>query len=135
MFCPHCGKSVPDAAENCPECGQPLAAVRTAQPEAAPSVQPAAAGQAEQPELSPKSRLAVTLLAVFLGGLGIHRFYAGRTVSGICMLALTLLGIIGSFFLIGFLFLLPVSIWALVDAIMGVAGCFKDGNGKLIKNW
>lgn len=119
MFCPHCGKSIPDAVANCPECGQPLAV----------------SGQTGQFEISPKSRLAVTLLAFFFGGLGIHRFYAGRTVSGICMLALTLLGIIGSFFLIGFLFLLPVSIWALVDAIMGVAGCFKDGNGKLIKNW
>lgn len=135
MFCPHCGKSVPDAAENCPECGQPLAAVRTAQPEAAPSVQPAAAGQAEQPELSPKSRLAVTLLSFFFGGMGIHRFYVGRTLSGAIMLGLFLLGFIGSFFVVGVLILLPVSIWAFVDFIMAVAGCFKDGNGKTIKNW
>lgn len=122
MFCPHCGKSVPDAAGNCPECGQPL-------------VSDQSPAQAAQPDVSPKSRLAVTLFSFFLGGFGIHRFYAGRAVSGLCMLALCLLGIIGSFFVIGVIFLIPLSIWALVDFILAVAGCFKDGNGRIIKNW
>ena len=70
-------------------------------------------------EISPKSRLAVTLLAFFLGGLGIHRFYLGKIGTGIAML-LTLGGL---------------GIWTLVDFIMAVAGVMKDKEGKLIKNW
>jgi len=70
-------------------------------------------------EISPKSRLAVTLLALFLGGLGIHRFYLGKIVTGILML-ITAGGL---------------GIWTLVDFIMAVAGAMKDKEGKLIKNW
>jgi len=70
-------------------------------------------------EISPKSRLAVTLLAFFLGGLGIHRFYLGKIVTGILML-ITVGGL---------------GIWALVDFIMAVAGAMKDKEGRPIKNW
>ena len=70
-------------------------------------------------EISPKSRLAVTLLAWFLGCLGVHRFYLGKIGTGIAML-LTAGGL---------------GIWALVDFIMAVAGVMKDKEGKLIKNW
>ena len=70
-------------------------------------------------EISPKSRMAVTLLSFFLGGLGIHRFYLGKIVTGIIML-ITAGGL---------------GIWALVDFIMAVAGIMKDKEGKVIKNW
>ena len=69
--------------------------------------------------ISPKSRLATTLLAFFLGGLGIHRFYLGKIGTGIIML-LTAGGL---------------GIWALIDFIMAVSGVMKDKEGKLIKNW
>ena len=69
--------------------------------------------------VSSKSRLAVTLLAFFLGGLGIHRFYLGKIGTGIAML-LTIGGL---------------GIWTLIDFIMAVAGAMKDKEGKLIKNW
>ena len=35
---------------------------------------------------SPKSRLVALLLCIFLGGLGIHRFYVGKTGTGILMI-------------------------------------------------
>ena len=70
-------------------------------------------------EISPKSRLVVTLLAFFLGGLGIHRFYLGKIVTAILMIITA-----GGF-----------GIWTLVDFIMAVAGVMKDKEGKLIKNW
>ncbi len=57
-----------------------------------------------------KSWLATVLLCQFLGTLGVHRFYTGRIVSGICQL-LTF----GGF-----------GIWVLVDLIMIVSGDFKD---------
>ena len=38
------------------------------------------------PTVSPKSRLVATLLCFFLGALGIHRFYVGKTGTGIVWL-------------------------------------------------
>jgi len=70
-------------------------------------------------EISPKSRLAVTLLAWFLGVFGAHRFYLGKIGTAIAML-LTGGGL---------------GIWALVDFIFAVSGRMKDKEGKLIKNW
>ena len=70
-------------------------------------------------EISPKSRLAVTLFAFFLGGLGIHRFYLGKIGTAILMI-ITLGGL---------------GIWTLVDFIMAVAGGMKDKEGRPIKSW
>ncbi len=39
----------------------------------------------------PKSRLAYILLGLFLGGFGIHNFYAGYDGEGIAQLLITLL--------------------------------------------
>lgn len=57
-----------------------------------------------------KSRLAAGLLAIFLGGLGVHNFYLGRTGIGVVQLLLTVLSL-------GFLAPL-VWIWVLVEAIL-----------------
>lgn len=39
-----------------------------------------------------KSKLAAGLLAIFLGGLGIHKFYLGYTTQGIILLLVTIFG-------------------------------------------
>lgn len=65
----------------------------------------------------PKSRLAYILLAIFLGTLGIHNFFAGYTGKGIAQLLLTL---------ISFGFLGPiVFIWNLVE----ICTVTKDAHG------
>jgi len=73
--------------------------------------------------VSPKSRLAVTLLCIlpayFFGIAGIHRFYLGKIGTGILML-LTLGGL---------------GIWTLIDFIFAVSGNMKDREGRLINNW
>jgi TM2 domain-containing membrane protein YozV len=52
----------------------------------------------------------------FLGLLGAHRFYLGKTTSGILMLCLTIASYITMIIFIGFFGLLAVLIWWVVDA-------------------
>jgi TM2 domain-containing membrane protein YozV len=62
----------------------------------------------------PKSKIAAGLLGIFLGGLGIHRFYLGYTTIGIVQILLTVfLGI----FTLGI-----VGLWGVVEGIMILAG-------------
>ena len=70
-------------------------------------------------ESSEKKILPAFLLCTFLGILGIHRFYVGKTGSGIAQI-LTLGGI-------GF--------WSFVDWIMLLCKSFKDSKGKSLREW
>ncbi|CAL9536619.1 hypothetical protein SUDANB121_04169 [Nocardiopsis dassonvillei] len=70
------------------------------------------------PPVSPKNWLTTVLLSFFLGYLGVHRFYAGKTGTGILML-ITCGG---------------VGVWALIDFIMVLLGKFEDSEGLPIKN-
>jgi TM2 domain-containing membrane protein YozV len=65
------------------------------------------------PIATQKDWLTTLLLCIFLGGLGVHRFYTGHTAIGVVQL-LTLGG---------------CGIWALIDLIMIITGDFKDANG------
>lgn len=66
----------------------------------------------------PKSRLIYILLAIFLGGLGIHNFYAGRMGSAVAQLLITLLSC-------GILSLITL-IWVIIDIIT----VRTDGEGR-----
>lgn len=68
----------------------------------------------------PKSRVAYVLLGLFLGGLGIHNFYAGHTGNAVTQL---LLGLFGG--LLCFIPNLIVAIWAIIE----VCTVTHDGNG------
>lgn len=76
-------------------------------------------------KVSNKSRLVTFLLAFFLGGFGVHRFYVGKTGSGIAMLLLTL-SVFG---------VCVTMVWALVDWIVVLCGTFRDADGCRIANW
>lgn len=52
----------------------------------------AAQEAAAEAAASPKNKIAAGLLAIFLGALGIHKFYLGYTSAGVIMLLVTLLG-------------------------------------------
>lgn len=77
---------------------------------------------------SSSSWVVALLLAFFLGGIGAHRFYLGKTATGIVMLVLTILS---PFTL--FITLIIVALWALVDFILILIGSMKDPNGLPLK--
>lgn len=101
MFCPKCGREIAGNPDFCPQCGARLK---------------------EPVDVSPKSRMAVTLLCIvpaFFAIHGIHRFYLGKIGTGILML-ITFGGLY---------------IWTIIDFIFAVSGAMKDRDGKLITNW
>jgi len=65
---------------------------------------------------SDKSKVAALLLCIFLGGLGIHRFYVGKIGTGIVWL------LTGGVFGIGWI----------VDIVMIAVGKFKDKQGNVL---
>jgi TM2 domain-containing membrane protein YozV len=71
-----------------------------------------------QYDAAKKSALIAYLLWFFLGGLGVHRFYLGRTGSGIAMAIISVLSWITVYIGIGFIGLAVIGIWWLVDAFL-----------------
>ena len=69
--------------------------------------------------MSDKKALPVFLIALFLGVLGIHRFYVGKPVTAIIQI-LTVGGL---------------GIWVLIDLIMIALGKFTDKQGNKITQW
>ncbi len=66
---------------------------------------------------SEKDWLVTLLLCIFLGGIGAHRFYAGKIGTGILQL-ITVGG---------------CGIWTLIDLIMIITGKFEDKDGNVIQ--
>ncbi|MCI7798763.1 MAG: TM2 domain-containing protein [Spirochaetia bacterium] len=110
MYCRACGKEIPEDSNFCPHCGSSQIKIVTNNI------------RIHSESESDKNRLVACLLAFFLGGLGVHRFYAGKIGTGIFQILLTCC------FGIGY-------IWALIDFIMIVCGKFQDNEGKVIYNW
>ena len=78
-----------------------------------------------------KSDLVAYLLWFFLGYLGVHRFYLGRTGSGIAMLLISVVSVPLCLIAIGFAGLLVIGIWWLIDALL-IPGMTRDYNNRLI---
>lgn len=72
-----------------------------------------------------KSPLVAYLLAILLWGLGVHRMYLGRWVSGLVMLAMTGLGLLTAPILIGWPLLAFVWVWAVIDLFL-IPGMIRD---------
>jgi len=76
-----------------------------------------------------KNTIIAYALWWFLGSLGIHRMYLGRTGSGVAQLMLMIFGIITLYLGVGFLLLLILGIWWLIDAFL-TYGIVKEENEK-----
>ena len=116
-FCPHCGTHNLAVAIECSSCRTtspfaPRLALVAAPPP--PVVQhfyayvPAPYAPVTR---QPRSRAVYVVLAIFLGGLGIHNFYAARNGTGVAQLLIMLFG----FWLILPIFI--VWIWVIIEAI------------------
>lgn len=100
MFCRNCGKELIGTPEICPNCGaRPLAGNSFCQ-NCGSAVSPLTEicmkcgvriVTAEAVDISSKSRLTTTLLCVFLGIFGAHRFYLGNIATAVGMLILGIL--------------------------------------------
>lgn len=123
-FCPNCGKEVAEGSQFCDNCGAQVNMVQQAAPQMQAVQQPGQPMQQVPVGTQQKSKICAGLLAIFLGGFGIHNFYLGYTGKAVAQLLITL---IGSIVCIG-----PAitGIWALIEAIMIFTGSIStDANG------
>ncbi len=119
----HPGQRPADA----PVAGAIPTAVGAAPPHRAPPTLPY--GERRCDRLSSRSKLAAGLLGIFLGGLGVHRFYLGYTGVGLVMLLLSVFGGIGSFACFPGAGCGIVGLWGLVEGIICLTGGMKDADG------
>jgi hypothetical protein len=75
--------------------------------------------EAGQPEISERSRGVALALGFFGGFFGLHRFYVGKTQTGIAMICT-----FGGF-----------GIWWLYDMVLLAAGEFRDGDDLPLRRW
>ena len=75
-----------------------------------------------------KNKLIAGLLALFLGGMGVHRFYLGYITIGVVQLVLWILG-----YFTGGLTWIITEIWAIVECILIFVGKIKDSSGNSLE--
>ena len=133
MFCRNCGNQMANEAAICVSCGVPVGRGNNYCPNCAEATNPNAQvcikcgmgvnmnsgfGEAQ------KSKLVAGLLGIFLGSLGIHRFYLGYTGIGIIQIAVSIVTCgIGS-------------LWGFIEGILILAGSSitKDAKGNPLKD-
>lgn len=127
--CPRCNSSAHLQAAFCSVCGHSFQAPYQQQP-------PVAA----QPHWDPygparpdSNKLLVTLLLwFFLGNFGAHRFYLGHINTAATMLVLELIGFATACILIGYIPLLIVGIWWIIDLVLMLTGQLTPTDGSRI---
>jgi hypothetical protein len=105
--CERCGGLMPSDAIFCAQCGDRVDPARVR----------SRSGDYEQ--VSERSRLIALLLCLFLGYVGVHRFYVGKIGTGLLWL------LTGGLFGIGYV----------VDAILIAVGSFRDRDGLRLVFW
>ncbi|MFZ9782105.1 MAG: NINE protein [Bacilli bacterium] len=137
MKCPKCGRETQDKTKFCGWCGADMS--NPFQKQAKP-IEPEVldekdlkreSGEPKKADIRTESRskLVAGLLAIFVGGLGIHNFYLGYNNRGLVQL---LLGSVGFIFIIG-----PFisGIWGFIEGIQILTGDINmDAFGNKLKD-
>ena len=127
-FCPNCGTSLEQGVKFCANCGKQIQEATQQQPVQQPIQQPQAQPVVvvvqQQPVYaqlppSPYSRAVALLLCIFVGYLGIHRFYVGNVGMGLVY-----------FFTLGIFGFGPF-----IDFFSILFGSFRDIQGRLLTEW
>ena len=112
--CPYCAEEVQDEAKVCRYCQRSIAWWGLRHSKSATGKSSAST----LPQDNQKVWLVAILLSIFLGSLGIDRFYLGKTGTGI--LKLITLGGLG--------------VWWLIDIILIATDSMTDSQGKPLKH-
>ena len=157
IVCQSCGKTINSDFKVCPYCGNNPNNKRENY-----NTENRINHYSNNSEVSPKSGIACSILCLFLGGFGVHRFYAGRIISAVILLLITVINIILAiimavlssgdvdifsipFFNIGFVnqnsvlgfftnfIQVFIIIWTRIDIVLIILGKFKDSKGRYIK--
>ena len=99
--CPQCGAPIDPGATECKFCGEKLAVQQAAQqvqqPQPQVVIQQSAPQQVYVTGINPswpiKNKIAAGLLGIFLGAIGVHKFYMGKIGMGILYLCFCWTGI------------------------------------------
>ena len=98
MYCKNCGTEIDENVKVCPNCGTPVEGQRI---------------------VGSKSKIAAGLLGIFLGGIGIHKFYLGYKKEGVIMI---LISIIAGILTLG----IAASVMGVIGIIEGIIYLVQD---------
>ena len=77
-----------------------------------------------------KNKIVAGVLALLLGGLGIHAFYLGENTKGAVYLCVTIIGLLTSIIFIGLIPCFIIGVLCLIDGITLLTMKDEDFNAK-----
>jgi len=164
MYCKECGNQIADGSKFCASCGKPQSGEVVSNPETSNTdilQLKDEIKKLKQEEFyhrlqdQSKSKWVALLLCIFLGEFGAHRFYVGKTGTGVLMLLFGLPSIIlfsvatyisdmaeisgknlsegvSTLVTISAILMVIFGIWLLIDLIRIITGSFIDSNDYVI---